>query len=344
MVGIPMIEICRTVRRLVACGLLSAASVASMMSAVGAEEAEPIAAKHQFGFVLAPAKLEARAIGFYAKGCMAGGTMLPVDGPAWQAMRLSRNRNWGLPVLVDFLGRFAEDLKTKENWPGLLIGDMSQPRGGPMLTGHASHQTGLDADIWYMAMPSARMSWAERELKEPLPLANPEDTRVIKANWNEGYYRVLRRAATYGEVERILVHPAVKKALCDIAPKEDRAWLSKIRPMWGHNYHFHLRLACPAGAKGCVAQAPPPSGDGCGKPLEDWLKLVSRPPKPEKPAPPPDLTKKPAKRNVMTVADLPKDCTSVLAWQAPALMVPAAPALAEIPLPERKSTKVAAQR
>ncbi len=341
-----MLGICRTVSWRGACGLVLVAIFSGAAVPARAADDDPIAAKHQFGFVLSPAKLDARAIGSYAKGCMAGGTMLPIDGPAWQAMRLSRNRNWGLPVLVDFLERFAGDLKAKENWPGLLVGDMSQPRGGPMLTGHASHQTGLDADIWYMAMPDKRMSWTEREFKEPVPLASPSDTRVIKANWKEGYFRLLRRAAAYGEVERILVHPAVKKALCDIAPKEDRAWLSKVRPMWGHNYHFHVRLACPKGTKGCVPQAPPPAEDGCGKQLDDWLKLVSRPPKPEKPKPAPDPNNKPAKPakpKVTTVAALPKDCTSVLAWEAPALMVRSAPELAEIPLPERKSTKVAAQ-
>lgn len=322
--------------------------IALLIAAVpaSAEEPEPVAAKHQFGFVVGPTKLEARAIGSYAKGCMAGGTMLPVDGPAWQAMRLSRNRNWGLPVLVEFLERFSADLKAKESWPGLLVGDMSQPRGGPMLTGHASHQTGLDADIWYMPMPDKRLSWVEREFKEPMPLANPDSTSVIKGNWREGYYRVLRRAAGYGEVERILVHPAVKKALCDIAPKNDRGWLSKVRPMWGHNYHFHVRLACPAGSKGCTKQAPPPPEDGCGKPLETWLKLVSRPPKPPpkpKPPKPGEVKKPPPKPKVTTVSDLPKECASVLAWEAPTLMVPAAPTAATIPLPERKATKLAQQ-
>ena len=338
-----MLGLCRTALWIGWCGLLLAAAFPGAALPARADDNDPIAAKHQFGFVLSAAKLEARAIGSYAKGCMAGGTMLPVDGPAWQAMRLSRNRNWGLPVLVDFLERFAADLKARENWPGLLIGDMSQPRGGPMLTGHASHQTGLDADIWYMAMPAERMSWTEREFKEPVELASLNDTRVIKANWKEAYYRVLHRAAGYDDVERILVHPAVKKALCDISPKEDRAWLRKVRPMWGHNYHFHVRLACPKGAKSCVPQAPPPADDGCGKQLDDWLKLVSRPPKPEKPAPPPDLTKKPVKRKVTTVADLPKDCASVLGWEAPAVMVNSAPSLPQLPLPERKSTKLAAR-
>src|SRR6266403_1009168 len=51
----------------------------------------------------------------------------------------------------------------KLGWPGLLVGDMSQPRGGPMITGHASHQVGLDADIWLTPMPKRELSRNERE-------------------------------------------------------------------------------------------------------------------------------------------------------------------------------------
>ena len=57
-------------------------------------------ARQLFGAAKTPAPLAARAIGFYAKGCLAGAAALPIDGPAWQAMRLSRNRNWGHPKLV----------------------------------------------------------------------------------------------------------------------------------------------------------------------------------------------------------------------------------------------------
>src|ERR671914_322074 len=109
------------------------------------------------------APLAARAIGFYARGCLAGALPLPVDGPAWQAMRLSRNRNWGHPALIRFVERFAQDARQLDGWSGLLVGDLSQPRGGPMLTGHASHQIGLDADIWLTAMPDRRLSQKERE-------------------------------------------------------------------------------------------------------------------------------------------------------------------------------------
>ena len=124
---------------------------------------ERIPAKKQFGYVVVPAPLKARSIGFYTKGCLAGGVALPINGPSWQAMRLSRNRNWGHPALIKYLKRLAADAQKYDGWPGLLVGDLAQPRGGPMLTGHRSHQVGLDADIWLTPMPNRRLSYRERE-------------------------------------------------------------------------------------------------------------------------------------------------------------------------------------
>ncbi len=265
-------------------------------------------AKQLFGAAKVAAPLNARAIGGYANGCLAGGKELAIDGPAWQAMRLSRNRNWGHPKLIALLERFASEMKTKENWPGLLIGDIAQPRGGPMLTGHKSHQVGLDADIWFKPKPAETLSRAARETLEPLLLAEDKGTEVIAANWNEGFVRLVKRAASYPEVERIFVHPAIKKEFCKAAGT-DRGWLLKVRPMWLHNYHFHIRMGCPAGSQGCESQkAPPKDSDGCGKEVDDWIKLVSAPPKPAPmPAPPPQP---PAPEK--TLVSLPVACRSVL--------------------------------
>ena len=104
-----------------------------------------------------PASLPARSIGFYSRGCLAGAQALPVDGATWQVMRQSRNRNWGHPNLVLFLERLANHAP-KIGWRGLLVGDMAQPRGGPMRAGHFSHQVGLDADIWLTPMPARELS------------------------------------------------------------------------------------------------------------------------------------------------------------------------------------------
>src|SRR5262249_27311943 len=175
----------------------------------------------------------------------AGGAELPINGPTWQVMRLSRNRNWGHPELVKFLKRLSAKA-AKFGWPGLLVGDMSQPRGGPMITGHASHQVGLDADIWLTPMPSRELSRAEREeMSATMVVAN--DRRDIDPKvWTPAHVAVIRTAAQDPEVARIFVNAAIKKALCREVG-EDREWLHKVRPYWGHDYHFHVRLSCPAG-------------------------------------------------------------------------------------------------
>jgi penicillin-insensitive murein DD-endopeptidase len=263
-------------------------------------------AKELFGAAKLPAPMPARSIGFYAKGCLAGASALPVDGPAWQAMRLSRNRNWGHPELVALVEKLAADARAHDGWPGLLVGDMSQPRGGPMLTGHASHQVGLDADIWLTPMPDRRLSEKEREDLVATSMLAADKISVDPKVWTEAHVRLLKRAASYPTVERVLVHPAIKKALCEATAKDkDRAWLHKVRPIWGHYYHFHVRIACPKGSSNCEAQAEPPSDDGCGKELADWIHLLQRPPSPPGPPTPP----KPA----ITLDQLPAACKAVLA-------------------------------
>ncbi len=78
-------------------------------------------------------------------------------------MRLSRQPQLGTSDLINFLSAFAQAVPQSTGWPGILVGDISQPRGGPMLTGHASHQIGLDADIWLTPMPRRELSRRERE-------------------------------------------------------------------------------------------------------------------------------------------------------------------------------------
>ncbi len=264
-----------------------------------------VPAKQLFGAAKSPAPLAARAIGSYARGCLAGATQLAVDGPAWQSMRLSRNRQWGHPKLIAVVERLAGDVRTHVGWPGLLVGDISQPRGGPMLTGHASHQIGLDADIWLTPMPDRRLSEKEREELAATSMLAPGGLAVDPQVWTSQHAAVLKRAASYKEVERVLVHPAIKKAMCEATTGEtNRGWLAKLRPIWGHHYHFHIRIACPPDAAGCVQQAPIPADDGCGKELDDWYKLLTAPPKPAGPPTPPAPP--------ITLAQLPAECRAVL--------------------------------
>lgn len=268
-----------------------------------------VPAKLLFGAARSAAPLSARAIGFYSRGCLAGATAMPIDGPAWQVMRLSRKRNWGHPKLIAMLEKFSKEAKSEDGWPGLLVGDISQARGGPMLTGHSSHQIGLDADIWFTPMPDRRLSEKEREILSATSMISGP-TSVDRNVFTDEHVRVVRRAALYPEVERILVHPAIKKAMCDAfstAPPADKAWLAKVRPYFGHHYHFHVRMACPAGSPGCRPQAATKPEDGCGKELDDWFATLTRPP-----APPPPGYKPPPPKPPVTLADMPDECRVVL--------------------------------
>ena len=271
--------------------------------------AVPQAARALVGQKTTPADMRARAIGSYAKGCLAGATAMPVDGPSWQVMRLNRNRNWGHPILIDYLEKLAGDLPRINGWPGLLVGDISQPRGGPMLTGHASHQIGLDADLWLTPMPRGRLDRDQRENMSAVNMARADWRDVDPQNWSPAQTKLIKTAAGDPRVERIFVNPALKVALCREAGA-DRSWLNKVRPMWGHNYHFHIRMSCPAGMEGCHGQEPPNFGDGCGEELTGWIErqrtAMFAPPKPPRTGPPP----KP--KPPMSLDALPAECRQVL--------------------------------
>ena len=162
---------------------------------------------------------------------------MPVDGETWQVMRLSRNRNWGHPQLIGFLQRLATRLPAVNGWPGLLVGDISQPRGGPMITGHASHQIGLDADIWLTPMPDRRLSRAEREEMSATNMVRGDWLDVDPARWTPQHTALIRAAAQEREVARIFVNPAIKKALCREAGA-DRGWLTKVQADLGPQLPF----------------------------------------------------------------------------------------------------------
>lgn len=262
--------------------------------------AEP--AKRAFGAAAGPSEQSPDPIGSYAKGCLAGGQRLIETARGWQAMRLSRNRNWGHPAMIAFIERLSEEA-LGIGWPRIYVGDISQPRGGPMLTGHRSHQIGLDADIWLRRPSAEPLSRAQREQigSHNVVAASGRDVNGL---WTPGHHALIRAAASDAAVARIFVNPAIKVALCRGEPAgSDRAWLRKVRPWWGHDSHFHVRLSCPAGALGCTEQAPPPEGDGCGRELSSWF---------EPPPPSSGTTVVKKRRGELTLADLPAACRTVL--------------------------------
>jgi penicillin-insensitive murein endopeptidase len=294
---------------------LSLALVATLAACVGGEKnsaptpkvsvssSDHRPAKDLFGPIALPSQQVPESFGSYSQGCLAGASQLPETGPTWQAMRLSRNRNWGQPVLVDFLEDLSRKAAAQPGWNGIYIGDMSQPRGGPMSSGHASHQIGLDADIWMLPATRLDLSRAERESLSSISMQRASGA-YTNASWTRAHHEILKAAASDPRVSRIFVFPGAKVQMCK-DEKGDKSWLRKIRPWWGHHYHFHVRLNCPKGDKYCVDQAAPPPGDGCDD-AQEWVNNILNPP-------PPDPNAKPAKpKPPITLATLPAQCSAVL--------------------------------
>jgi penicillin-insensitive murein endopeptidase len=231
----------------------------------------------------------AQAIGSTADGCLSGGVQLPPDGPGYEVIRLSRRRYFGHADMVDFvqsLGKRAQAAAL----PLFYVGDMAQPRGGPLPFGHASHQTGIDVDIWFTTETKPGLSLAARE-EPPLPsmIVAGDNPHVDTSEFSKRQVALLRLAADDPRVDRIFINPVIKLAMCrgfGGATAGGKIWLQKLRPWWGHDDHFHVRLRCPGNSPDCEPQKPIPDGDGCDASLEDWTHHLTPPKTPPGPRPP----------------------------------------------------------
>jgi len=270
--------------------------------AIAEEKKESLPAKLLFAAKQLPTIGKALAIGYYPRGCLAGGVALPTTGPTWQVMRLSRNRNWGHPSLVKFLEKFAPLAAKSTGWKGILVGDMAQPRGGPLPFGHMSHQIGLDVDIWFMPMPNHVLSKDEREDTSAINLVADDWKHINPKTWTPQHIAFIKTAAEQPDVERVLVNAAIKQELCRVEGKHND-WMAKVRPWYGHHDHIHVRLKCPEGSPNCRAQPPVPGDEGCGKALDYWFSDKVLHPKITTPSKPP---------KALTLADLPPACKTVL--------------------------------
>jgi penicillin-insensitive murein DD-endopeptidase len=252
--------------------------------ALASSLAPPVASAVAWGEILEPAPGTPNAIGSYTAGCVQGAIPLPTEGRGYQVMRPQRRRFFGHPLLV----RYLQELGAATQQKGLgmlLIGDLGQPRGGPMPFGHRSHQSGLDVDIWFW-LPDDGMplSVADRESVGAPSMLTAGGRALDVQHWSPRQAEALRLAIGFDMVARVFVNPLIKRAMC--AQFRGASWLQKLRPWWGHDDHFHVRLRCPAGQTACQDQDPLPAGDGCGAELAWWFTEEAR-----KPPPPVDSAK-----------------------------------------------------
>lgn len=229
----------------------------------------------------------AQSIGSYTAGCLSGAVSLPQNGIGYQLMRPTRGRSYGHPDLIRFIESIGKTTNL-QHWGVLLIGDLGQARGGPTPSGHRSHQTGLDVDIWFLLSSQAAnrsLAFNERETWSAPSVLVAKSDAIDDNQWSSVHEKILEAAALRPEVDRIFVNPSVKRLLC--AHKPGQGWLRKIRPWWRHDDHFHVRLKCPLNNKNCTGQEPLPAGDGCDASLAWWFSQEAKTPVPavKKPEP-----------------------------------------------------------
>ena len=220
----------------------------------------------QWAKIREPLSGPAAAVGSYAAGCLEGAEALPLDGDGYSVMRPSRRRFYGHPSLVTYITNLASTTRATFG-RRLLIGDMAPPRGGPMLTGHARHQNGLDVDVSLTTL-ARHPTDAERE-RLPAP-SFVVGRKRLRPNWDKAQARLLAAAADNDRVNRIFVSPPIKRYMCQ--NYQTAPWLYRLRPWWGHEDHFHVRLRCPPGSPLCEEQdALNPADTGCGENLAWWF-------------------------------------------------------------------------
>jgi penicillin-insensitive murein endopeptidase len=238
---------------------LLTAALPITLAAVPSRAAPPLA----WASVAAPLAGPARVIGRYDASCIAGAVSAPLEGPGYQILDPARHRFYGHPDLVGFVGDLGRSA-AGAHLGTVAVGDMAQPRGGPMSSGHVSHQGGLDVDVWFRLDLPPLPAAARDGIPQP-SLVDEKTGRPDPARWSQRNAELVHLAALDPRVSRVFVGAAIKRDLCQrVWP--DRSWLQIVRPWPGHDDHLHVRLRCPAGSPACVSQPAPPPGDGCSAP------------------------------------------------------------------------------
>ena len=210
------------------------------------------------------------SIGKTNNGCIFGAQALPLQGEGYIAVHLERQRYYGHPLLIQTLQTLAKQAWQQEI--GVLqIGDLGQKQGGVLPFGHRSHQSGLDADIWFNLDPNSYIDANEKRSNIKQFSVLNKNGKGLNLQWTNKHRKLLELAAKMVEVDRIFVNPSIKRNLCKTV-KGNRQWLRKIRPWYHHNKHFHIRLRCPELSPDCIKQAPIPEGESCDATLAWWFK------------------------------------------------------------------------
>jgi murein endopeptidase len=168
------------------------------------------------------------AVGSPSAGRLVRGVRLPYEGDhffTWDPVkRRSPNRawrRWGTDKLVRLVLRIAREYGEAHPYaPRMSVGDLSRPRGGNFgpqfgFIGHASHQNGLDVDIYY---PRA-------DGRERAPRYASEIDRRLSQDLVDRFVKAGAVDVFVGPNTRLTGPPGV------------------VAPLVHHDNHLHVRIA-----------------------------------------------------------------------------------------------------
>jgi len=184
---------------------------------------------------------------------------------------------WALPTMTKALHHAADRVASKYKGSVLLVGDLSAKSGGA-LEGHASHQSGRDADVaFFVANTKGKPAHLRRFLSfnaegtsKDVAWARFDDAR----NWmlveellkdeHAGVRFIFVSNALRG---RLLKYAASKKVPKELVARASAALMSPEHADL-HDDHFHVRIACPESMRAeCIEE--PGTRDGAAAAATD---------------------------------------------------------------------------
>lgn len=166
-----------------------------------------------------------------------------------------------LTHIMDIISKMSYNLT-----PGYKssIGDVSKEKGGKLFR-HKSHQMGVDADIAFYFKNKTFQGY----------LASAVAVNKLHPDWMyEQQWTMFKKIQETGFIDRIFIHPLMKKKLCEHAiklgelKKDDTKSLAaqtlrRLVPEKDHHDHYHLRVKCSSAQVRCRQMAEPRQGSGC---------------------------------------------------------------------------------
>jgi penicillin-insensitive murein endopeptidase len=181
------------------------------------------------------------------------------DTPYLKVRENCRAAAYGHPALVLMLRRSARDVARAHPGSVMVVGDLSGETGGP-LPGHASHQSGRDADVGFFVRTRA----GEIVVPERFAAFDGNGHAKNGSGWQFDDARNWLLVSSWVKDPRaglshVFVSRALRTRLLEYAERHepDRALIERAAQLLkqpqstsAHDDHFHVRIACPARQEG----------------------------------------------------------------------------------------------